>query len=444
MRIQNPACAGDFESRIEIEKLEIQQTNRNLKPAKPKVARLIARLNTGGPARHVVWLTDGLKDEFDTMLICGSVPPNEGDMSYFARQHNVEPFLIPEMSRELSPKDLVSLWKIYRLLRREKPSIIHTHTAKAGTLGRVAGFVYRWFTFSTLAGRPRRVRFVHTYHGHVFHSYYGRLKTAFFLTIERVLARTATDKIFVLSEQQRWEINEKYGVGRSEQFEIVPLGIDLTPFDNWREKRPVLRRELNIADDEILVGIVGRLTQVKNHSLFLRVAAKWQTEADQTDLPPVRFVIIGDGDLREVLEREAAESNLKNTIFLGERNDEDVFYAALDVVALTSFNEGTPLTLIEAMANERPVISTAVGGVVDLLGADEGAGDDNSGYTVGLRGISVPSEDAESFFEGLKRLVKDEKLRDNFATEGANFVRRRYSKERLLADVRRLYESFKP
>ena len=403
---------------------------------------MIARLNTGGPARHVVWLTDGLKDEFDTTLVCGSVPANEGDMSYFARQHGVEPLLIPEMSRELSPKDIVSLWKIYRFLRREKPAIIHTHTAKAGTLGRVAGFAYRWLTFSTLAGRPRPVHFIHTYHGHVFHSYYGRLKTAFFLTIERVLARMATDKIFVLSERQRWEINEKYRVGRGEQFEIVPLGIDLVPFENWRKKRPILRRELNATDDEILVGIVGRLTQVKNHSLFLRVAKQWQNEAADTDLPPVRFIVIGDGDLRENLEKEAAELNLKNTIFLGERNDEDIFYPALDVVALTSFNEGTPLTLIEAMANERPVISTAVGGVVDLLGAEEAAEDENSRYIIGLRGISVPSDDAESFFEGLKRLVKDKKLRDNFATEGANFVRQKYSKERLLADVRRLYESF--
>ncbi|MDQ4120999.1 MAG: glycosyltransferase [Acidobacteriota bacterium] len=383
-----------------------------------------------------------MKDEFDTTLICGSVPANEGDMSYFARQHDVEPILIPEMSRELSPKDIVSLWKIYRFLRHEKPVIIHTHTAKAGTLGRVAGFAYRWLTFSTLIGRPRPLYFIHTYHGHVFHSYYGRLKTAFFLTIERVLARMATDKIFVLSERQRWEINEKYRVGRAVQFEIVPLGIDLAPFENWREKRPILRVELNAPDDEILVGIVGRLTQVKNHSLFLRVAKRWQTDAEKNDLPPVRFIVIGDGDLRRNLEKEASELNLKNTVFLGERNDEDVFYPALDIVALTSFNEGTPLTLIEAMANERPVISTAVGGVVDLLGAEEASEEGNLGYTIGLRGIAVRSDNAESFFEGLKRLVKDKKLRDNFATAGASFVRQKYSKERLLADIRRLYGSF--
>ena len=398
-------------------------------------------MNTGGPARHVVWLTDGLKDEFDTTLVCGTVPPTEGDMNYFAAQNGVEPFFIPEMSRELSPKDVVSLLKIYLLLRREKPAIIHTHTAKAGTLGRVAGFAYKWLTPSALIGRPRQLHFVHTYHGHVFHSYYGPLKTRFFLTIERVLARVATDKIFVLSERQRWEINEKYRVGRAAQFEIVPLGIDLAAYRNWRENRLILREELNVGD-EILVGIVGRLTQVKNHSLFLRVAKLWQERAEADDLPPVRFIVIGDGDLRANLEKEALDLDLKNTIFLGERNDEHVFYPALDVVALTSFNEGTPLTLIEAMANERPVISTAVGGVVDLLGTENTVTEENLSYIVGQRGVSVPSEDAETFFQGLVRLVKDKDLRDNLGKQGAEFVRHKYSKERLLADVKRLYDSF--
>jgi glycosyltransferase involved in cell wall biosynthesis len=364
-------------------------------------------------------------------------------MSYFAAQNRVEPFFIPEMSRELSPKDIVSLWKIYNFLRRENPDIIHTHTAKAGTLGRIAGFVYRWLTPSVLIGRPRPLHFVHTYHGHVFHSYYGKLKTEFFLAIERVLARLATDKIFVLSEQQRWEINEKYRVGRAAQFEIVPLGIDLAAYQNWRENRLILREELNVGD-EILVGIVGRLTQVKNHSLFLRVAKLWQERAEADDLPPVRFIVIGDGDLRANLEKEALDLGLKNTIFLGERNDEHVFYPALDVVALTSFNEGTPLTLIEAMANERPVISTAVGGVVDLLGTENTIAEENLSYVIGLRGVSVPSDDDKIFFQGLERLVKDKDLRDNFGKQGAEFVRQKYSKERLLADVKRLYDSFEP
>ena len=207
---------------------------------KPKIFRVIARLNTGGPARHVVWLTAGLaSDQFVSVLVCGSVPPGEGDMSYFAAQHNIEPFIIEQMSRELSPKDLISLVKLYRKLRRERPAIVHTHTAKAGTLGRAAGFVYRWLTPATLIGKPRQVRFVHTYHGHVFHSYYGKWKTLLFLTIERVLARIATDRILVLSEQQRREIHEDFRVGTKKQFRIVPLGIDLAPFENSGARRHV-------------------------------------------------------------------------------------------------------------------------------------------------------------------------------------------------------------
>lgn len=361
-------------------------------------------------------------------------------MSYFAHQYGIEPYLIPEMSRELSPKDIVSLWKIYRFLRREEPTIIDTHTAKAGTLGRIAGFVYRWLTPAALLGRPRHVRFVHTYHGHIFHSYYGKTKTWFFLTIERILARVTTDKIVVVSEQQYREIHEKYGIGKAEQLAVVPYGLDFAPFENWRQNRPILRSELKATSEEILIGIVGRLTKVKNHSLFLRVARMWQDEAARVDLPPVRFVIIGDGELRKSLEAEAAALDLKNVVFLGERNDQHVFYPALDIVALTSLNEGMPLTLIEAMSNGRPVISTAVGGVVDLLGTSGGETEKNS-YAVEGRGIAVASNDAESFLKGLKQLAKDADLRHNLGKKGAEFVRQKYSKERLLVDTRRLYES---
>jgi hypothetical protein len=146
-----------------------------------KIIRIIARLNVGGPARHVVWLTKELQDgEFQSVLLTGTVPAGEEDMSYFAAENNVHPIFIEQMSRELSPKDAISLWKVYRQIKREKPDIIHTHTAKAGTIGRVAGFFYRWLTFGTLIGKPRRVKLVHTYHGHVFHSYYGNLKTKIF------------------------------------------------------------------------------------------------------------------------------------------------------------------------------------------------------------------------------------------------------------------------
>src|SRR5215211_7749101 len=167
-----------------------------------RVVRIIARLNVGGPARHVVWLTAGLRDAgFETVLVAGVVPQGEDDMGYFATAHDVEPRVIPEMSREISPQDAVTVWKLYKLFKRERPAIVHTHTAKAGTVGRVAGLFYRWLTPAALMGRPRPCRFVHTYHGHIFHSYYGRLKTRFFLLIEKTLARMS-DRIVVISPQQ--------------------------------------------------------------------------------------------------------------------------------------------------------------------------------------------------------------------------------------------------
>jgi glycosyltransferase involved in cell wall biosynthesis len=404
-----------------------------------KIFRIIARLNVGGPARHVVWLTKELQDEeFQTVLAVGTVPEGEEDMSYFARENGVEPIFIPEMSRELSPADVISLYKIYRLIKREKPDLIHTHTAKAGVVGRSAGFLYRWLTWNIFLEKPRPLKVVHTFHGHIFHSYYGTVKTKLFLFIEKMLARLATDKIIVISGQQFEEIHHKFGVGRAAQFEVIPLGIDLAAFANSAANRNILRAELGIESDEILVGFVGRLTPVKNIPLLL-MAAKMYREQYGAELPKLRFVIIGDGELREKLQAEAEALGLSDlVIFAGHRNDPEVFYAGLDIVALTSLNEGTPLSLIEAMACGKAVISTAVGGVIDLLGeAREG----KSGFQVCGRGIRVDPDFAESFFNGLIYLAKSEKLRERLAESGKTFVEANYSKERLVRDIKDLYRT---
>lgn len=401
-----------------------------------KVLRIIARLNVGGPARHVVWLADGLTSAgYETLLVCGVVPPGEDDMSYVAAQSGIKPFIIPEMSREISWKDVVTTWRLFRLMRRERPAIVHTHTAKAGTVGRVAGLMYRWLTPAALIGKPRACWFVHTYHGHVFHSYYGPMRTRLLIAIERLLARLGTDRIVVVSEQQRREINERFRVGRPEQFAVIPLGIDTSAFTDWRRRRPRLRAELRVSESEVLVGIVGRLTEVKNHSLFLRAAAACRTLVKSR----VRFVIIGDGNLRADLEAQAKSLALTDHIsFLGTRTDPENFYPALDIVALTSLNEGTPLTLIEAMANARPVIATEVGGVVDILGRIVSPGLP-TGYSICERGLLVKSEDAEGLARGLARLIEDESLRADSGARGREFVLRNYARERLLADMTQLY-----
>ena len=400
-----------------------------------KILRIIARLNVGGPARHVVWLTDAMREgEFETTLIAGTVPEGEEDMSYFAARHGVEPHYIKEMSRELSPKDAISLIKVFRTMLRERPDIVHTHTAKAGTVGRAAAFLYRWFTPGTLIGRPRKVRVVHTFHGHVFHSYYGKSKTRLFILIERALARFATDRIITITKQQFDEINGRVGVGRAEQFEVVPLGIDLAAFEDDGTKRIAFRSELSAADEEFLIGFTGRLTEIKNIPLLLEAARDY---LDAPETPPSRFVIAGDGHLRGSLERKARELGIGDrVVFLGNREDPDVVYAGLDLVALTSLNEGTPLSLIEAMASGRAVISTAVGGVVDLLG---GTSEEHEGFAVCGRGVSVASGNAAGFAKGLIYLAKNERLRFGLAENGRDFVNKIYSKERLIEDIRALY-----
>jgi glycosyltransferase involved in cell wall biosynthesis len=403
-----------------------------------KVIRIIARLNVGGPAKHVVWLTSGLREAgFDTLLVTGTVPEGEDDMSYFADEMGVSPLYIPQMSREISLNDAIIVWKLFRLFRRERPDIVHTHTAKAGTVGRTAGFLYRWLTPGIFLGKRRQCKFVHTYHGHVFHSYYGRRRTRMFLAIERLLAKFATDRLIVVSKQQNVEIGEQFRVGRSGQITVIPLGLDLSIFTDHASRRSIFRHELCIPDDAILIGIVGRLTEIKNHRMFLNVVARLKAiDPAFRRQGAVRFIVIGDGSLRDSLETQTHVLGLdKDVLFVGGRKDPENFYAALDVVALTSRNEGTPLTLIEAMANARPVVATSVGGVVDLLGdvVEDGP------YRVCRRGIAVPPGDEEAFVAALSRIIRDRSLRQELAERGLEFVEVNYSKERLLEDIKGLY-----
>jgi glycosyltransferase involved in cell wall biosynthesis len=397
-----------------------------------KILRIIARLNVGGPARHVVWLTQQLdRDGFESKLIAGSVPKGEESMNYLAEEYGIEPIFIEEMSRELSPKDLISLIKIYREIRRQRPDVIHTHTAKAGTVGRAAAFLYRLFN---RAGRDTVV--IHTFHGHVFHSYYGALKTRVFVAIERLLARFATDKIIVISPQQLNEIHEQVGIGRRDQFEIIPLGIDIATFTDRDEDGKAWRGRNGIGVDDIAIGFVGRLTEIKDVSLYLQVAA----EVLQQDAPAkMRFVVIGDGHLRGQLEREAEALSLGDAVmFVGNETDIAAAYSALDIVALTSRNEGTPLSLIEAMAAGRPVISTMVGGVRDLLGP---VIEDHKDFVVCERGIGIETRSPADYTKGLLYLAENEKLRESLAANGQAYVTSEYSRERLVDDIARLYQT---
>jgi glycosyltransferase involved in cell wall biosynthesis len=399
-----------------------------------RIVRVIDRLNIGGPAKHVVWLTAGLDaDGFETTLITGIVPPGEGEMSYFARDAGITPLVIKEMSRELSLRDVAVIAKLLGHFWKIKPQIIHTHKAKAGAAGRIAALLYKWLTPSALWGRPRHCFVVHTYHGHIFHSYYSPAKTRFFLAIERALAKAITDRVIVLSEQQRREICERYGVGRPEQVQVIPLGLD---FDEANEPRQHLRDELGIADEELLIGAVGRLCEVKNHALLLKAAAQLAQDTSKT-ASNFRLVIIGDGHLRGKLERLAVKLSLSDrVIFTGFRKDALSLYSDLDLVALTSLNEGTPLTLIEAMREGRALVSTEVGGVSDLMGARR---KELNGFSIWDHGVTAPSGNAEVFARALQFLIEQADLRREMGKLGRAFVREHFSKDRLVDDLQELY-----
>lgn len=394
--------------------------------------RVIDRLNIGGPAKHVVWLTAGLdRREFETLLVTGQVADGEGDMGYFARAAGVEPVVIPEMSRELSPFDAAVVLKLFRQMLRFRPDVVHTHKAKAGAVARVAALLYRWLTPSALRGVPRDCKIVHTFHGHTFAGYFGPTKAKAFLAVERLLARFATDCIVTISEQQRAEIGSRFGVGRAEQFRVIPLGID---FDEVATAPSGLRRELGIGADDVVVATVGRLCPIKNQRLFLEAARRI---ASGSQGRRVHFVLVGDGELRAELEEEVHRLGISERVtFTGFRRDAIRLYPDFDIVTLTSRNEGTPVTLIEALCAGRPVVSTEVGGVVDLLGARRECTD---GVTRLDHGLTVPSDDAGALARAIERLIADPATCRAMGERGRAFVRERLSKERLIADVAGLY-----
>jgi glycosyltransferase involved in cell wall biosynthesis len=380
-------------------------------PPPIKVLRVITRLNIGGPAIHAILLTSALDDgvEFRSTLVAGVTAPHEGDMLDLAHARGVEPISLPALGREISPlDDLVALARLVQIVRQVRPDVVHTHMAKAGTVGRLA---------ARICGVPL---IVHTYHGHVFHSYFGRTRTRVFLTIERALG-LATHRIVVVGDSQRGEI-ASYGVAPLAKIQSIRLGLELSPFLRADTARGALRHELGIQAGTPLVGIVARLVPIKAHEVFLEAAARIRAA-----LPAVRFLVIGDGERRQELETLANKLGLADSLtFLGWRRDMAGVYADLDVVALTSLNEGSPVALIEALAAARPVVSTAVGGVPEVVIHGE------TGLTVGV-------SDASALADAVLALLRDPSLAATLGAAGRRHVYPRYDSSRLVNDVRNLY-----
>ena len=378
------------------------------------MVRLFSRLNVGGPSVHVILLTAGLRERgYDTRLIVGREAPSEGNLLEMAREKGIRVDQLSGLGREIRPlSDIVTLWQLYRAIREFRPAIVHTHTAKAGVLGRLA---------ARLAGVSV---VVHTYHGHVLRGYFGPLKTAVFRKVETLLSRITTIAITV-SAALRDDL-VAMGVVPRDKIRVVPLGLDLLRFSH-AAARGTVREACRAGADDPLVGVVGRLVPIKDIASFLEAAVHVRRSYARA-----RFAIVGDGELRADLERVTRERGLQDCVtFLGWRQDLEAVYADLDVVVNSSRNEGTPVALIEAMAAGRPVVATAVGGTVDLLGGGE-------------RGRLVPAADAEALAAAIVATLAETEESDRLVRAARDYVLDHHSVDRLLRDIDALYRELLP
>jgi len=390
----------------------------------PRILRIANRFNLGGPTFNVAYLTRYMAPEYETMLVGGEKDESEASSSHILQDLGIEPIIIPEMKRELSPGlDLNAYRQVKQLIRDFKPDIVHTHAAKAGAIGRQAAYDMKVPVI------------LHTFHGHVFHSYFGKMKTEFYKQVERSLAKRST-RIIAISELQKQELSTIHRICPSEQIEVVPLGFDLSRFrDGKVEKRHAFRHEFSVADDELAIGIIGRLVPVKDHGLFLRMVK----HAAERSSKKLRFFIVGDGEDRLPIEEcarqlglpfidhHAAQKGEKALLtFTSWRTDVDVIYAGLDLVMLTSKNEGTPVSLIEAQASNTPVLTTNVGGVANVV-------------RNGITGLMAEHADEAKLNSLLLSLIEDTAMRQSLSANGWDHVGEAYHYTRLVRDMSGLY-----
>lgn len=378
------------------------------------VLRIIARLNVGGPAIQVINLTRRLEPlGYRTTLLRGREGPHEGSMDYLAADLEVAPVKVPGLRRELGLHDLRALWHVLRWMRRERPLIVHTHTAKAGTIGRVAALVM-------LRHRPPVV--VHTFHGHVFEAEFSRFASRVFAWIERQLARRAA-RLIAVSEEVRDDLI-RLGVARREQIEVVRLGFDLSPFLVEEDERDRIRLEtrarLGIPAEADVVTLISRIVEVKRVDRFLAMA-RLLAERDN-----IHFLIAGDGDLRAQLESSADARAVGGRVhWAGFQRDVPAICFASDVVVLTSDSEGTPVALIEAQAAGVPVVATQVGGV----------------ETVILEGESgrIVTREPEALAGTVGELLDSPDQRAAWGKRGREHSVATFSIDRLVSDIHSLY-----
>lgn len=386
----------------------------------PRVLRIINRFNLGGPTYNAAYLTKYLPGEFETLLVGGMKDDSEGSSLHILNKLGLEPVILDEMRREINLRqDWLAYNKIKQLIKTFKPDIVHTHASKPGALGRMA---------AAQLGVPV---IIHTFHGHSFHSYFNSLTTGFYQQVERYLASKSTC-IIALSDQQKNELANDHRICPMEKVKIVPLGFDLMRFQQHvSEKRLAFRRQYKLEDGEIALGIIGRLVPIKNHDLFLRAMTilKHRTRRN------FRAFVVGDGEEKERLFALCSDLGLDYSETANDRatitftswiKDIDQVNAGMDIICLTSKNEGTPVSLIEAQASNKPIVSTRVGGIENVV---------LSGNTA----LLSETNNHVTLANNLLRLIEDDELRQEFGANGWDFVKEKFHYQRLANDTAELY-----
>ena len=388
----------------------------------PRVLRITNRFNLGGPTYNVAYLSKYLAPEFETLLVGGTKDESEEGSEYIVENLGLKPLIIPEMRREINLKnDYLAYKKLKKIIREFKPDIVHTHAAKAGALGRLAAIS---------CGVPI---IYHTFHGHIFNSFYfGKLKTSFYKVVEQYLARKST-KVIAISDIQAKELVHQHQIFKEEKLLMIPLGFDLQKFqDRIPEKRKSFRERYKIGVDELVISIVGRLVMIKNHGLFIDAIDYVLKNSKKK----IRVMIVGDGSERNNIEEKAKSLGIeftdgdaaafKTLTFTSWIKDIDWVCAGSDIIALTSFDEGTPVSLIEAQAAGKPIVTTNVGGIENVV-------------IPGKTALLSENNKLGPFSENLLKMVENDRLREEMSRLGWEHVKNKFHYTRLVSDMRTNY-----
>lgn len=385
-----------------------------------KILRIINRFNLGGPTYNAAYLTKYLEPDYETLLIGGQHDESEKSSMHILDNLGLKPIIIPEMQRSLNPyKDQIAFKKIQNIIKEFKPDIVHTHAAKAGALGRRAAY------------KMGVKQIYHTFHGHVFHSYFGSFKTRIFKEIEKNLAKKST-KIIAISEIQKRELSKIHKICPEKKIEVIPLGFDLERFNTDKDsKRKEFRKKWNLKENEIAIGIIGRLVPIKNHVFFIDAIQEVLKKSEF----PVRAFIVGDGEEKQNIVNYIKNKNLDFSLdYTPARfqltswiKEIDRVNSGMDIICLTSLNEGTPVSLIEAQASGKPIVSTKTGGIENIVLENKTA-------------LLSEKNDLHNFSKNLLSLVNDSnkrKLLSKFGLEKS----KDFHYDQLVNNIKNLYEN---